>query len=258
MPWAETGRICMYYESAGTGTPATLLVHELGGNSRSFAQVQPALAAHAAVYAVDLRGYGHSEKPPGRRAIEDYADDLAAFVTTLRLAPVDVVGIAMGGVIVSSLAIRRPDCVRRLVLCEATDGMTEDARRYNIERAQRIRASGMRVAAEMSLKNSFPEMHARAREAYLPTYLANDPFAYAEASEALARWTPAPDDFARIRAPTLVISGRHDFIWPPETGRRAAALIPGARFHVIESAGHFPHLQTPDEFVTVTRDFLAD
>lgn len=257
MPFVDTGRLSMYYETAGEGAPPILLVHELGGNGRSWSAVQPALSERTSTYAVDLRGYGLTEKPPGPREVSDYADDLAAFVTALRLPPVDVIGIAMGAVIACALTMRHPERVRRQVLCDPTDAMTEDAKRYNTERAAKIRASGMRVAAAPSLKNSFPDAHAAARERYVPTYLANDPFAYAEASEALSRMAMTPDQFAAIRARTLVVTGRHDFIWPPAVGQRVAAKIKGAAFHVIEEAGHFPHIQTPDALLRLTRDFLS-
>lgn len=259
MPWAETGRISMYYEPKGEGTPAVLLVHELGGDSTSWAQVQDGLsAAGRASYAVDLRGYGRSEKPPGPRELEDYSDDLAGFVTSLRLGRVDVIGTAMGAVIASILAIRNTDLVRRLVLCDGADEVSEDGKRYNLQRAERVRTEGMRPVAELSLKNSFPDPHGAARAAFAPVYLANDPHSFAEASMALTRMKLTPADFARIRAPTLVVTGGKDFIWTPEIGRRLASRIPGSRFHVIEEAGHFPHIQTPQQFLDLTLPFLTD
>jgi pimeloyl-ACP methyl ester carboxylesterase len=51
-------------------------------------------------------------------------------------------------------------------------------------------------------------------------------------------------------------SGAHDFLWPPAIGRQVAALIPGARFEVMEDAGHFPHLQAPETLVRLARSFL--
>jgi pimeloyl-ACP methyl ester carboxylesterase len=66
-----------------------------------------------------------------------------------------------------------------------------------------------------------------------------------------------PADCGGIRAPTLVASGAHDFLWPPAIGREVAALIPGARLKVMEDAGHFPHLQAPETLVRLARHFLA-
>lgn len=74
---------------------------------------------------------------------------------------------------------------------------------------------GMRGVAETSLVNSFPASHPEQRAAYRAIYLGNDPAAYAEVSLALARLEMTAADWASIRAPTLVASGAHDFLWPP-------------------------------------------
>jgi pimeloyl-ACP methyl ester carboxylesterase len=64
------------------------------------------------------------------------------------------------------------------------------------------------------------------RAAYRAIYLGNDPAAYAGLSLALARLEIAAADWGAIRAPVMVTSGAHDFLWPPEMGRHVAALIP--------------------------------
>jgi 3-oxoadipate enol-lactonase len=114
----------------------------------------------------------------------------------------------------------------------------------------------MRGVAGASLSNSFPASHPQQRAAYRGIYLGNDPAAYAELSLALARLEMKAADWIAIRAPVLVVSGANDFLWPPEIGRQVAALIQGARFTVIETAGHFPHLQAPEMLVRLAREFL--
>jgi 3-oxoadipate enol-lactonase len=74
-------------------------------------------------------------------------------------------------------------------------------------------------------------------------------------SLALARLAMTPADWARIQAPVLIASGAHDFLWPPAVGREVAALMPGARFEVMQDAGHFPHLQAPRSLVELARRF---
>jgi len=74
----------------------------------------------------------------------------------------------------------------------------------------------------------------------------------------LGRLEMSAADWGAIRAPVLVASGAHDFLWPPPIGRQVAALIPGARFEVMEDAGHYPHLQAPQDLVRLACDFLGD
>jgi pimeloyl-ACP methyl ester carboxylesterase len=61
----------------------------------------------------------------------------------------------------------------------------------------------------------------------------------------------------RIAAPTLVLWGASDRIVTPDYGRRYAALIPGARFELIERAGHHPELEKPEAFVDAVRRFMG-
>lgn len=257
MPCIDTGRISLFYEEAGGGVPV-LLLHELGGSSESWRAVVSLLAVDRRVVAVDLRGAGRSEKPPGAFALADLADDLGALLRTLGLdQPVDVVGAALGSLVGALLAIRHPDRVRRLMMCAVAPDMAGPTRAYLAERAEKVRRVGMRGVAEASLANSFPASHPEARAAYRAIYLGNDPAAYAELSLALARLEMTPADWGTIRVPTLVASGAHDFLWPPPVGRAVAALVPGARFAVMEDAGHFPHLQAPASLVRLAREFLA-
>jgi 3-oxoadipate enol-lactonase len=256
MPYIDTGRISLFYEDAGSGGVPALLLHELGGSNESWRAVIPLLAADRRAIAVDMRCAGRSEKPPGAFALTDAADDLDALLAALGLEWVDVIGAALGSLVGALLAIRHPARVRRLMMCAVAPDMAGPTRAYVAERAEKVRVVGMRGVAEASLANSFPESRAAERAAYRAIYLANDPAAYAELSLALGRLELTPADWGAIRAPVLVASGAHDFLWPPPLGREVAALIPGARFASMEDAGHFPHLQAPASLARRAREFL--
>ena len=258
MPCVDTGRISLYVEDAGTGGVLLLLLHELGGSSESWRKVIPLLATDRRVIAVDMRCAGRSEKPPGPFTLQDLADDLEDVLRSLDTGPVDVIGAALGSLAGALLAIRHPTRVRRLMMCAVAPDMAGPTRAYVAERAEKVRVVGMRGVAEASLANSFPPTHAEERAAYRGLYLGNDPAAYAELSLALARLDLTPADWGAIAAPVLVASGAHDFLWPPAIGRKVAALVPGARFDVMEDAGHFPHLQAPQTLVRLARAFLDD
>jgi 3-oxoadipate enol-lactonase len=258
MPCIDTGRISLFVEDAGSGGVPVLLLHELGGSSESWREVMPLLATDRRVIAVDLRCSGRSEKPPGALTLADTADDLDPLLPALGLdQPVDVIGAALGSVVGALLAIRHPARVRRLMMCAVAPDMAGPTRTYVAERAEKVRVVGMRGVAEASLANSFPASHPAQRAAYRGIYLGNDPAAYAELSLALGRLEMTTSDWGAIRAPVLVASGAHDFIWPPRIGRQVAALVPGARFEVMAEAGHYPHLQAPETLVALARGFLG-
>jgi pimeloyl-ACP methyl ester carboxylesterase len=57
--------------------------------------------------------------------------------------------------------------------------------------------------------------------------------------------------------PLLIVWGARDRIIPPGHGRRAHKLVPGSRFELFEAAGHFPHLDEPERFVSTFEDWIA-
>jgi 3-oxoadipate enol-lactonase len=255
VPYAEINGLSLHFEDTGTGGPPVMLLHELGGSSESWRAVSPLLADRR-VLAVDLRCAGRSEKPPGPFTMYDVADDLDALAEALNLVQVDVIGAALGSLAGALLAVRHPARVRRLMMCAVAPDMAGPTRAYVTERAAKVRVAGMRAVAEASLANSFPVSRATERAAYRGIYLGNDPMAYAELSLALGRLEMTAADWGAIRAPVLVASGANDFLWPPSVGTQVAALVPGARFEVMNDAGHFPHLQAPATLAALARDFL--
>lgn len=258
MPYVDTGHVSLFFEESGSGGAPVLLLHELGGSSESWRAVMPLLAADRRVVAVDMRCAGRSEKPLGPFSLADVADDLDALLPALGMAGADIVGAALGSLVGALLAIRHPGRVRRLMLCAVAPDMAGRTRTYLAERAARVRVVGMRGVAEASLANSFPASSVVERAAYRGIYLGNDPAAYAELSLALGRLDMSAAEWGAIRAPSLVASGAHDFLWPPEIGRLVAGLIPNARFAAMGDAGHFPHLQAPQTLVRLAQGFFAE
>jgi 3-oxoadipate enol-lactonase len=256
MPYAEVNGVGLYFEDSATNGPPILLLHELGGSSESWRAVA-GLLANRRVIAVDMRCSGRSEKPVGPFTLYDVADDMEALADALGLVQIDVIGAALGSLVGAQLAIRHPGRVRRLMMCAVAPDMAGATRAYVAERAAKVRVIGMRAVAEASLANSFPVEQAAERAAYRGIYLGNDPAGYAEMSLALGGLEMTLSDWGAIRAPVLVSSGANDFLWTPSIGRQVAALIPGARFEVMNDAGHFPHLQAPATLAALARDFLA-
>jgi pimeloyl-ACP methyl ester carboxylesterase len=73
----------------------------------------------------------------------------------------------------------------------------------------------------------------------------------------LKDWTVV-DRLGEIRAPTLVMAGRQDFVFPPECQSELAAGIPGARLRLIDRAGHNPHDEQTPEVIATILDFISD
>ena len=65
------------------------------------------------------------------------------------------------------------------------------------------------------------------------------------------------DRLGEITAPTLVMAGREDFVFPPECQQELAAGIPGSRLVIIDGAGHNPQDEQTAQVIGVLRSFLA-
>ena len=77
------------------------------------------------------------------------------------------------------------------------------------------------------------------------------------AGQHLMRGWSVVERLPEITAPTLVVAGASDFIFPPEAQAELAAGIPNASLHLIERAGHDPWVERPDAFFPALRRFLA-
>jgi 3-oxoadipate enol-lactonase len=94
-----------------------------------------------------------------------------------------------------------------------------------------------------------------AYEAYRGRYLANDPVGFGLAHRMLAQ-TNMLYMLPKITVPTMVVAGKHDTVRPPAGTQELAKKIPGARFELIEEAGHFLPTTGPKTLLRLLLDFF--
>jgi len=115
----QLGPYRIHYLVAGEGRPL-VLVHGLGGRAEEWAPLMAGLARqHFRVYALDLLGYGRSDKPDVDYSIETEVRILEQFLDSQRLEQPDLGGWSMGGWIVLQFAAEHPGRVRRLMVFDS-------------------------------------------------------------------------------------------------------------------------------------------
>lgn len=258
MPKIEVRGIQVYYEITGEGTPI-LLIHGLGSSARDWELQIPAFAQHYQVVTYDVRGHGRSDKPRGPYSIPLFADDAAALIEALGIAPTHVVGISMGGMIALQLGASAPHLVRSLVVVNTGPELVPGTRKERWEVFQRlllVRLMGMRKMGQVLSQRLLPKPeHEELRRVFVERWAENDKRAYLDAMRGLVGWSVV-DDLGNIHAPTLLVAADQDYT-PLSAKMACVAKMPNARLAVIADSRHATPVEHPEEFNETVLKFLA-
>jgi 3-oxoadipate enol-lactonase len=250
--------VSIHYQLAGASGPVVVLLHEMGGSLDSWDAVVPGLTDRFRVLRYDQRGAGLTEKVRKQFTNDDAVDDLEAVLKNLDLKPpYDFVCVAAASTQVLRFFERHPDQVSAMVLCNPAPGVDPSRAGALNERADLAERDGIRGVMAITLDKSYPpDLGERAAyEAYRGRYLANDPVGFGLAHRMLAM-TNMIYMLPKITVPTMVVAGKHDTVRPPAGTQELAKTIPGARFELIEEAGHFLPTTGPKTLVKLLRDFF--
>jgi pimeloyl-ACP methyl ester carboxylesterase len=254
------GGLELAYDEAGSGLPL-LLVHGWPHDRTMWAGQLGGLATYARVLAPDLRGAGGSTVR-GPYTIDQYADDLVAFLDSLGLASAVVCGLSMGGYIAFSMLRRHRDRIRGLILADTRASADTDEARANRSRLiALIEQEGMAVLAARQLPSMVGRSTLERQSPLAETVRRMMASVPSEgAIGALRAMAERPDSTPLLRTidlPTLVVGGAEDGITPPDVLRAMSAAIPNSRIEILEHGGHLSPLERPAAFNHVVTEFLG-
>jgi 3-oxoadipate enol-lactonase len=258
VPWMTANGVNIHYELAGASGPVVVLLHEMGGALDSWDAVAPGLSQHYRVVRYDQRGAGLSEKVRKEFSNDQAVDDLEGVLKNLDLKPpYNFVSVAAASTQVLRFLERHPDQVSSIVLCNPAPGVDPSRAGVLIERAEQAEKNGMAAVMGITLDKSYPPTlgEPAAYAAYRGRYLANDPVGFGLAHRMLAA-TNMLYMLPKVSVPTMVVAGKHDTVRPPAGTEELAKKIPGARFELIEEAGHFLPTTGPKTLLKLLNDFL--
>lgn len=261
----------IHVEEMGRG-PVILLLHGLGGSSYTWRFVAPRLATTHRVIAVDLRGFGRSDKPFDRAyGVDDHAAVVRAFIRAANLSRVILIGHSYGGMVAIRLALDRrlePHRIARLVTVSTPAFPQPLSGGVSFLRKPVLPYIALHVVppeltatlALMMETVGFDRMTDRDISIYADPL--SDPGGPHALIETALQIIPPDHDrviarYPLIAKPTLALTCRDDRVVPLSTGERLARTIPGARLAVIEGCDHMPAEQAPVAVATEIRRFLA-
>jgi 3-oxoadipate enol-lactonase len=258
MPMITVGDLSVYYEKHGEGDPV-LLIHGLGSSTEDWEPQVNLLARDFTVVTYDVRGHGKTAKPAGKYSVPQFADDAATLIQLLRLGPVHVMGLSMGGMIAFQLAVDHPELVRSLIIVNSGPEMilrTWQEKLAIVQRRLIVRMMGMRKMGEVLAMRLLPApQHASLRETFARRWARNDKGAYLRALSALVGWSVAAK-LPLIRCRVLVVTADQDYT-PVAWKREYTSKMPNATLAVIPESRHMVPVERPEPFHAVIVPFLT-
>jgi pimeloyl-ACP methyl ester carboxylesterase len=264
--FVRVGSQLVHVEQAGQGEPVVLL-HGFGASTYSWRKVIPTLSASHRVVAIDLNGFGYTERPKSLAAYtrEGQAALVLGVMDALGIDRAHLAGHSYGGGLSLFLATIHPERFRTLVLVDSSAPTYPDDRRSRLASWRPLanlflRAIALRPAmVRRSLESSIFD-HSLVTPELVRAYLdrlriegAEDAFYGLTAS----RRVPGPKVVLdQIRLPTLAVWGAEDQLISLASGQRALARIPASEFVVIEKCGHMPMEERPEALLKAMLPFL--
>jgi len=230
-----SGHWRIHYYTGGDGPPV-VLIHGLASRGEDWASFLPTLTPRHRVYALDLLGYGGSDKPKNvDYSIALETDVVRGFLDSLHITRADVVGVSMGGWIALKLAAEHPERVRKLVLIDSAGfsfptTLTADSfTPHNIEEIQKL----------IDLQTD--------RAPHLPAFVARDFLRVnrehawilkSQFTSMLSRRDLMDGGVSRVTMPTLLLWGTRDQLTPYSLGLRMQRELPNATLVTLNGCGH--------------------
>ena len=256
MPYVVTRGVRTFYDVAGDG-PAMLLLHCNPFDHRALMYQSAWFSQWFRVVSPDLRGYGRTDKVTKPYSLDDLTADVLGVIDAERLRDIVLCGVSIGAVLTLKLGHEQPDLFRALIAVGASAPAKE--RGPNDPRVRGYREQGIagyyRRHMEETVSTSFAA--SERGKYFLDMFATNaaqlDPEAIVKMLQARAPADLLPI-LSEIRLPTLFINGEFDSALTE--GRRAAALVPGARHAMLPGTGHACCLEDPASFNACVTQFL--
>lgn len=214
------------------------------------------LGQHAEIIAPSSPGFGNSPRPADFDTMYDLVHLYLGLLDALPYDKVALAGLSFGGWLAAEVAVASCHKISKLVLADPLGIKLGGPETRDIVDVFNLHPAEVRRNSWHD-ENNAPDydamsdeeivISARNREA-LCLY-AWHPYMY---NPQLKHW------LGRISVPTLVLWGAGDGIVTPDYGRAYAGLIPGARFELIEAAGHHPEIEQPEQFAERVARFLRE
>jgi len=230
--------------------PPVILIHGAGGNHLSWPP-QIRRMADERVYALDLPGHGKSEGM-GRQSIDEYVDDVIAFMKELKIRAAVMVGISMGSAIALTFALKFPKKILGLGLLGSGSKLRVASSILETAGNPNTFESAVEMVNESCFSTNTPQSLIQlSKQSMLeirPPVLLGDFLACNEFD--------MTSQLEKIDAPTLIICGVEDKMTPLKYSELLRDGIANSHLHVVDNAGHMVMAEQPDVVADLLKQFI--
>lgn len=248
-----------FYESkASDDKPDFVLLHGMGDDKSSFLQTAKFLSEDYHLILPDLAGHGENERKQGLDySINGQATFLKSFLEKLNIKKFNLVGNSMGGHTAAAYAVKYPNDVNNLILLDAAGIKIDDHVVYGgfgkeIENKDELNAVLQRVFYKV------PNLPGPIADYMIKTINNSKEFVDDTLIPAIknGKYFNLKDDVQSIKAPTLVLQGKHDEVVSFNVAEYYRDHIPNASLVVIQNASHSPQLEVPEKVAIAIKNFI--
>lgn len=248
----------IHYHEEGNGEPI-LLIHGYMSSLNFFDPIFKELSKNYRVIAVDMPGYGLSDKRPELIYTKEYtADLLVKFLHQKDIQAFYLLGHSMGGEVSLNIAHKYPNEVKKLILVNST-GYFETPKSKAPALLQKLAIGSFTLHSIVGNKNLYNK-----RKMY-PSYLERIYCINSSTPKDTIYKINAHNDSGRlkssikhIKTPTLIIWGKEDEVVPSENGIFFSKDLPNNRLVIFKKTGHIPFFEYEKEFIYELTNFLRD
>lgn len=262
------------YIDSGSG-PVVLFIHGILGSQRQWSHLVDVMDDDHRVVVPDLFGHGESAKPVGDYSLSAHAAAMRDLLDHLEIERVTLVGHSLGGGIAMQFFYLFPERVERLVLVSSgglgreVNLILRSATLPGAAQVLSVAASAPVLSRIESLGRGASKLGWRPGADVGAIWQGFSSLGDRESRVAFLATTRAVIDIGgqsisahdhlgdALPIPTMIVWGTKDRMIPVKHARSVERELPDCRVELFEGAGHFPHLDDPDRFARVLREFIA-
>lgn len=265
--FADINGVKIHYQEKGTGEPI-VLIHGYTSSVYTWKDIFEPLSEKYRVIALDLKGFGFSEKPEGDYSRRAQSEIVNGLLEHLKIEKAWIAGNSMGGETALNVALFHPEKVKGLILIDSAGvripGKESLAPWYLqtpvVGRVLTALALTSDSLVREGLKKSFYDdskiSDDRVAFYYQPLKTRGGQYAATKARIDFVLY-PIEDQLNKVNVPTLILWGAEDELIPLEAGKKMNSLIKDSKLVVFENCGHIPQEELPDRVLSEMTNFIG-